>query len=189
MVTGCSLGAAIIPAYAGSTGGLRLRLRIWGDHPRIRGEHGRSSLAAPVEAGSSPHTRGAHTSIRSIAARTGIIPAYAGSTRPTRWMGGRWRDHPRIRGEHVRFGDFCLRDRGSSPHTRGALYGVAGVVEDARIIPAYAGSTFVLVISVSGIGDHPRIRGEHTYANMEQESILGSSPHTRGARRCRYAPC
>ena len=51
----------------------------------------------------------------------------------------------------------------------------------SRIIPAYAGSTRSRGLARERFPDHPRIRGEHTYANMEQESILGSSPHTRGA--------
>ena len=73
----------IIPAYAGST---RRRCR-WlpadRDHPRIRGEHlNRIKNEMPAE-GSSPHTRGARGSRPVVPARHGIIPAYAGSTRPS----------------------------------------------------------------------------------------------------------
>ena len=50
-------------------------------------------------------------------------------------------DHPRIRGEHDVYDMVTARGRGSSPHTRGALWpkghGLAGI----GIIPAYAGST------------------------------------------------
>ena len=133
----------IIPAYAGSTPssnaprrtntgssphtrGARCttwhRRRTGGDHPRIRGEHS---------------FYGHHAG-----APSGIIPAYAGSTRvvknesgeplgssphtrgapirPNPRGSGRW-DHPRIRGEHLT----ALRS------TRWLT----------RIIPAYAGST------------------------------------------------
>ena len=51
----------------------------------------------------------------------GIIPAYAGSTPDWRGSIQREKDHPRIRGEHLRFRRVVL--------------------ELVRIIPAYAGST------------------------------------------------
>ena len=113
------------------------------DHPRIRGEHAREGQG---EGGAE-----------------GIIPAYAGNTRPmplslyqlrgssphTRGAPhatsrGRHsaEDHPRIRGEHA-------RRRDGDGHARG-------------IIPAYAGSTH---------------SGTSWY-----ETWKGSSPHTRGAR-------
>ena len=114
----------------------------WEDHPRIRGEH--------LPPGRPP------------AAVDGIIPAYAGSTAATENMGS--------------------MDVGSSPHTRGAQLGlnrVHAVAEDhprirgehqsgqrgglllARIIPAYAGSTTIII----------------GFMLMTK----GSSPHTRGA--------
>ena len=93
----------------------------------------------------------------------------------------RWRDHPRIRGEHCPGRSSRHSMAGSSPHTRGARDGRDAELEDHRIIPAYAGSTAQRIAVDGAPADHPRIRGEHTYANMEQESILGSSPHTRGA--------
>ena len=50
------------------------------------------------------------------------------------------------------------------------------------IIPAYAGSTgFSLSMSVAA-ADHPRIRGEHPIAAKPDNLVMGSSPHTRGAR-------
>ena len=171
----------IIPAYAGSTvvaGGSELLLR---DHPRIRGEHARADEAARGHAGSSPHTRGAppHQPPPVVGGR--IIPAYAGST-PTRPDRASWvEDHPRIRGEHVP-AELGVGDAGgSSPHTRGARPRPRGALAQARIIPAYAGSTPTCPRRASPSRDHPRIRGEHTTTyerTIEQE---GSSPHTRGA--------
>ena len=73
--------------------------------------------------------------------RLGIIPAYAGSTRRVLDREKRHMDHPRIRGEH---GIDVLGRRvakGSSPHTRGAPLSVGDAGNEARIIPAYAGST------------------------------------------------
>ena len=88
---------------------------------------------------------------------------------------------PRIRGEHEdkRYADW---DRaGSSPHTRGARARTLCVRGPLGIIPAYAGSTRRRRPPASSSRDHPRIRGEHKAASVVPDSILGSSPHTRGA--------
>ncbi len=136
--------------------------------------------------GSSPHTRGAPGCVTRDARRN--------------------RDHPRIRGEHSQAGardgapggiipayagstlpeDVGDRDLwGPSPHTRGA--------RNSRPWRRL------------GSGDHPRIRGEHLHRaarRRRQGGIIpayagntgtrvcqlvimpGSSPHTRGTRRC-----
>ena len=73
--------SGIIPAYAGSTlerRGIDVEYR---DHPRIRGEHGRNVHEIPRLEGSSPHTRGALDQQQGVVRESGIIPAYAGSTR------------------------------------------------------------------------------------------------------------
>ena len=76
------------------------------------------------------------------------------------------RDHPRIRGEHETSG----AHRAGSP----------------GIIPAYAGSTTVSAAPEISDEDHPRIRGEHEEPGLPGGREVGSSPHTRGARRgCR----
>ena len=71
----------------------------------------------------------------------GIIPAYAGSTLRAAEDTTKFKDHPRIRGEHSPAARGYPTSLGSSPHTRGAL--------DARRS------------SLTVISDHPRIRGEH----------------------------
>ena len=70
----------IIPAYAGSTMLLQKSYRSTRDHPRLRGEHCSLALGLVLGLGSSPLTRGARPSINPGAARSRIIPAYAGST-------------------------------------------------------------------------------------------------------------
>ena len=70
-------------------------------------------------------------------------------------------DHPRIRGEHLRFRRVVLELVGSSPHTRGAHVRPYAVLENRGIIPAYAGSTSEVVWELVSAWDHPRIRGEH----------------------------
>ena len=131
----------IIPAYAGSTARPGSAGRRWSDHPRIRGEHRDGNLLDEHPAGSSPHTRGAPWSGSGGWGRAGIIPAYAGSTRPGSGRTvGPW-DHPRIRGEHSNGPNSTRPVAGSSPHTRGALGFVPGPGSRRGIIPAYAGST------------------------------------------------
>ena len=91
-------------------------------------------------------------------------------------------DHPRIRGEHGHLEVTVDPIQGSSPHTRGALWVDDGTKTGARIIPAYAGSTFPSLASTSARRDHPRIRGEHADIIIFRSIAAGSSPHTRGAR-------
>ena len=133
------------------------------DHPRIRGEHLGRSAHPRHGRGSSPHTRGAPTMSMPKGAFSGIIPAYAGST------GGIGPDG-------------CPRP-GSSPHTRGARFLSIVFATSRRIIPAYAGSTRLSGSDGGRGGDHPRIRGEHWSPGGVNAASIGSSPHTRGARR------
>ena len=93
--------------------------------------------------GSSPHTRGARRIVPAAYTVLRIIPAYAGSTKDSMGKYELNKDHPRIRGEHVYI--ICRKSRiaGSSPHTRGARRGRTARALRRRIIPAYAGSTWV----------------------------------------------
>ena len=151
----------IIPAYAGSTCAFRHQWnRVW-DHPRIRGEHPSRRLRKGGRQGSSPHTRGARVHVKSESVKSGIIPAYAGSTGRSACIRPAGRDHPRIRGEHRRRRVDARRAAG--------------------IIPAYAGSTSAARGRSTRRRDHPRIRGEHWSCEPTMVAKVGSSPHTRGA--------
>ena len=133
-------------------------------------------------AGSSPHTRGAPQLWRRPPRRSGIIPAYAGSTNGLVVFSLDPQDHPRIRGEHSGLGQWSRRDAGSSPHTRGARDNLLGDGLAPGIIPAYAGSTDAGDRYLQRTRDHPRIRGEHRHNSWTNPLARGSSPHTRGAR-------
>ena len=164
-----SRSSRIIPAYAGSTSGWRRTMPFDRDHPRIRGEHMEPASDAQMEAGSSPHTRGAHDRVARRGKAAGIIPAYAGSTLSRVNESAIRQDHPRIRGEHFHADAERGEALGSSPHTRGARVRAGVGIGIAR--------------------DHPRIRGEHISWAAHQVKITGSSPHTRGARDyCRSNP-
>ena len=175
--------SGIIPAYAGSTGGFLSRSAFPQDHPRIRGEHADGVLTRMSIGGSSPHTRGAPGRRREASGPEGIIPAYAGSTASSPRRASRSPDHPRIRGEHSLPCGASTNGTGSSPHTRGAPPRKPPPVVGGRIIPAYAGSTIALSNMSRRDQDHPRIRGEHRAIAVQLVDNLGSSPHTRGARR------
>ena len=153
------------------------------DHPRIRGEHFSRRRGVRECWGASPHTRGAPAKTAQLGRRTGIIPAYAGST-SARWERSfSTKDHPRIRGEHGTAGALLTAATGSSPHTRGAPQPAGRRDDQHRIIPAYAGSTATRARSTPFKQDHHRIRGEHLSNIHGRHRRAGSSPHTRGARR------
>ena len=95
--------------------------------------------------GSSPLTRGKPSDPIVCILRTRLIPAHAGKTAVcVRGSGFAWA-HPRSRGENS--GAIRHRDAigGSSPLTRGKLFGVLPVGEEGRLIPAHAGKTVVEV--------------------------------------------
>ena len=181
MIPLTSLGAGIIPAYAGSTPPSSLRIRNMRDHPRIRGEHLDRDVSGSHCEGSSPHTRGAPGVLRVAHFSIRIIPAYAGSTEGVLDSAAQGADHPRIRGEHDSMTSSAIRAFGSSPHTRGAHELPNNVVGLDGIIPAYAGSTPHRGLEFGREGDHPRIRGEHRAFMPSWRRGDGSSPHTRGA--------
>ena len=110
----------IIPACAGSTGLLCVRLRPILDHPRMCGEHTSMIGFAAMTAGSSPHVRGAPGARRHAPVSRGIIPACAGSTMVFLYALRVSGDHPRMCGEHLRQHLRASRSWGSSPHVRGA---------------------------------------------------------------------
>ena len=160
------LRAGIIPADAGSTPCTFCVSPPIADHPRGRGEHEESTDVSPPLYGSSPRTRGALREAERGPTDRRIIPADAGSTD----VGARARllapDHPRGRGEHFSARYVAFRSAGSSPRTRGAPVHRGGCAVTVGIIPADAGST----------PPEPPI----------PEMRLGSSPRTRGARRCGF---
>src|SRR5690606_16005120 len=114
-----------------------------------------------AQKGSPPHTRGALVHLLQLHGHLRITPAYAGST-PTDDSRRRQRtDHPRIRGEHTDRRFPPESPHGSPPHTRGAHRPTIPAGDNARITPAYAGSTPPGPWRCQRGSDHPRVRGEH----------------------------
>ena len=147
----------------------------------MRGEHVIGIGSVIADSGSSPHARGARCGQKHCSSQGGIIPACAGSTSAASHRSSSPRDHPRMRGEHACWRADQDRQRGSSPHARGAQQQAAAFAHGQGIIPACAGSTSTRLESSAGSRDHPRMRGEHGKFIERIKKGAGSSPHARGA--------
>ena len=152
----------IIPADAGSTIGLCVRIIDSQDHPRGCGEHDHPVGSAERPRGSSPRMRGALLLKHLLRVLVRIIPADAGSTTAGLHTFRQSWDHPRGCGEHWTAWHCVVPSGGSSPRMRGALEVVFLIGIIHRIIPADAGSTEDGYAFLSSPQDHPRGCGEHT---------------------------
>ena len=159
-------------------------LKVIADHPRTRGVYGGCPAADLSAAGSSPHARGLPGSVRAHPRCPGIIPARAGFTAQPYAKGYAGGDHPRTRGVYVVWGVGAGRGGGSSPHARGLLDGLGLFSVIDGIIPARAGFTRGHNTRKMTWWDHPRTRGVYNHLSQETLTRGGSSPHTRGLRRC-----
>ena len=131
----------ITPAYAGNTPFIFLRCEPLWDHPRLRGEHTALGKKKKRRLGSPPPTRGTLGNATKQAISNRITPAYAGNT--TIWNDNQFtdKDHPRLRGEHVKNKLFTSLFWGSPPPTRGTRFMTIWVMLMNGITPAYAGNT------------------------------------------------
>ena len=154
------LDAGIIPACAGNTGGTSGISTVFGDHPRMCGEH----LQQPLL----------------FFGGAGIIPACAGNTGRNAGNHQFARDHPRMCGEHLRITGIIFGELGSSPHVRGTLHHKPTFLSVMGIIPACAGNTFSSKVGSHELRDHPRMCGEHAECGHGACRMWGSSPHVRG---------
>ena len=69
---------------------------------------------------------------------------------------------------------------GSSPRMRGTLNVQQTARRGVRIIPAYAGNTFIVGLVRFMAWDHPRVCGEHATSILAARFEWGSSPRMRG---------
>ena len=110
----------------------------------------------------------------------GIIPACAGNTLLLEHIGAKFRDHPRVCGEHITATEDDHIIPGSSPRVRGTPDAVCRELRGGGIIPACAGNTRPEWRRQAGSRDHPRVCGEHDSAGSVSTGSLGSSPRVRG---------
>ena len=158
------VGRGLIPAHAGKTpGSPRTRAPPWA-HPRSRGENTWASRARGRDAGSSPLTRGKLVGL----------------------LGRRLRGvaHPRSRGENSTKDSMIWPAIGSSPLTRGKRRLPGRCHRRNGLIPAHAGKTDLCEKALIQHGAHPRSRGENRPLRKGAHPARGSSPLTRGKRRC-----
>ena len=139
MVTPPSVG--IIPARAGFTLRCRSTLVAPGDHPRSRGVYITSFFSNLWNGGSSPLARGLRPDHDDRRPRARIIPARAGFTLLNHDLGVATWDHPRSRGVYSRVAAQIIRAQGSSPLARGLHNHSLALRRIYGIIPARAGFT------------------------------------------------
>ena len=73
-----------------------------------------------------------------------------------------------------------FRIAGSPPHARGRRRRLRSRIELDGITPACAGKTYQVVPANWMTWDHPRMRGEDQYLEVDNASGEGSPPHARG---------
>ena len=131
----------ITPAYAGTTLGLYLQMRLTGDHPCICGDYNNSLFSSKYNLGSPLHMRGLPQSHLGHPLLQGITPAYAGTT--------------------AKIVEEVMTDMGSPLHMRGLLLDISFVSNVSGITPAYAGTTCQIINPSIYTRDHPCICGDY----------------------------
>ena len=140
----------IIPAHAGQTS-QRTRPQANGtDHPRACGANHSSRAPTVRHGGSSPRMRGKPGRYGRTLAGCRIIPAHAGQTSGSFWIG-----------DGV---------SGSSPRMRGKHCGAKIKAIHGRIIPAHAGQTQVVKSWRVAVTDHPRACGANSLIPLAKHS-------------------
>ena len=132
----------LIPAWAGKTMPPRSLRPPARAHPRVGGENQTRWFVSPSPLGSSPRGRGKRGETLAGAGLIGLIPAWAGKTRPRREGSSGPRAHPRVGGENAARVEARSGSAGSSPRGRGKLTSPFTHSLRTGLIPAWAGKTY-----------------------------------------------
>ena len=170
----------LIPARAGNTIAFFASCFSAGAHPRSRGEHIPVWAFFTALKGSSPLARGTLVLGLALESVSGLIPARAGNTMPTKAGIPEGRAHPRSRGEHITGDMLASKAAGSSPLARGTHRLPPAPSSLNGLIPARAGNTEPMRSAYQPRGAHPRSRGEHLAPLPLLIRPPGSSPLARG---------
>ena len=111
-----------------------------------------------------------------------IIPAHAGQTSDYFSSEIISSDHPRACGANLIVFGVVHTHLGSSPRMRGKLEVKEFKSTATRIIPAHAGQTSTLGMTVVRPSDHPRACGANFATLVGSQLQNGSSPRMRGKR-------
>ena len=143
-------------------------------------------MPSALLAGSSPLTRGKLSRRQECTRMTRLIPAHAGKTSAFAPLLPQIAAHPRSRGENRRIKRVVIGVLGSSPLTRGKRAACQDQRSVFGLIPAHAGKTTSIWVHGAVMSAHPRSRGENSSRLTFPSETIGSSPLTRGKRRCSY---
>ena len=116
----------------------------------------------------------------SVVSRLRLIPAYAGKTMRCLAFVGMYRAHPRVCGENSAPQLNSFVRTGSSPRMRGKHQYMRLAILNCRLIPAYAGKTYICSQGDGLRPAHPRVCGENSRRAVPNLTTPGSSPRMRG---------
>ena len=131
----------LIPARAGKTPCRARAHSCVSAHPRVGGENIDSWELPERHVGSSPRRRGKHSRRLPRPYGGGLIPAWAGKTRPTCTARSARGAHPRVGGENTTVYRDGIKAAGSSPRGRGKQHIDSYPSSMEGLIPAWAGKT------------------------------------------------
>ena len=170
----------LIPAWAGKTRGYGRADRGLTAHPRVGGENSGTPIGGVPPLGSSPRGRGKLAISLAADYKLGLIPAWAGKTRPASGTGRAGAAHPRVGGENMVTVTGWPVGSGSSPRGRGKPLANRAISFLVRLIPAWAGKTCPRRRRRTDGRAHPRVGGENRCTCGGPISMRGSSPRGRG---------
>ena len=170
----------IIPAHAGQTGRVSPCRNPCSDHPRACGANPIPPEKWKGGRGSSPRMRGKQREQLDFERVFRIIPAHAGQTTFLNKTLANPADHPRACGANLIVFGVVHTHLGSSPRMRGKLEVKEFKSTATRIIPAHAGQTSTLGMTVVRPSDHPRACGANGKISSKTMVRTGSSPRMRG---------
>jgi hypothetical protein len=133
-----------------------------------------------AELGPPPRARGRQPRPRAARTGRGTTPASAGTTRSPGIGCTPPTDHPRERGDDVRFYRSGGNTNGPPPRARGRLRARRPAARCRGTTPASAGTTPSRSRRSARPGDHPRERGDDLRAASRGGHRLGPPPRARG---------
>ena len=131
----------ITPACAGTTFLCKDCIQFMEDHPRVCGNHLLISSQACGTPGSPPRVREPQNEAYAVQQAIRITPACAGTTVLVKGHSRRFRDHPRVCGNHIGPSLLAVGNTGSPPRVREPLLVKMPIAVESRITPACAGTT------------------------------------------------